>query len=158
MSLVNVHNEWDPLEEIIVGIVDNAQVPLGDKGLFTIRYHKFHDSIQDIPSGPYKRHIIEETQEDLEALVQTLEKLNIVVRRPKVSDHAKVYASPDWQANGEYNYCPRDLLLLISHPGPKSAILNPCSMPPMFYVPGVIYFTLFPAPGICWGISGYSRF
>ena len=24
MSLVSVHNEWDPLEEMIVGIPDNA--------------------------------------------------------------------------------------------------------------------------------------
>jgi hypothetical protein len=27
MSLVSVHNEWDPLEEMIVGIPDNARVP-----------------------------------------------------------------------------------------------------------------------------------
>lgn len=27
MSLVNVHNEWDPLEEMIVGVAQGAQVP-----------------------------------------------------------------------------------------------------------------------------------
>jgi glycine amidinotransferase len=26
MSLVNVHNEWDPLEEVIVGRATNAQI------------------------------------------------------------------------------------------------------------------------------------
>jgi glycine amidinotransferase len=113
MSLVSVHNEWDPLEEMIVGIADNARVPLGDKGLFTIRYHKFHDKIEDIPTGPYHDRIIEEAREDLEGLTRTLESLGIVVRRPEVTDHSKVYASPDWQANGEYNFCPRDVLLAI---------------------------------------------
>ena len=42
MSLVNVHNEWDPLEEIIIGIPDNAQVPLGGKDLFSLEYNEHH--------------------------------------------------------------------------------------------------------------------
>ena len=25
--VVNAHNEWDPLEEVIVGIVDGAMIP-----------------------------------------------------------------------------------------------------------------------------------
>ncbi len=31
MSLVDVHNEWDPLEEIVVGTMAGARVPLADR-------------------------------------------------------------------------------------------------------------------------------
>ena len=113
MSLVNVHNEWDPLEEIIIGIPDNAQVPLGGKDLFSLEYNEHHESIDQIPSGPYDAKIIEETKEDLAELVKALEGQGIVVRRPKVTDHTKVFSSPHWQSDGEYNYCPRDLILAI---------------------------------------------
>lgn len=113
MSLVNVHNEWDPLEEIIIGIPDNARVPIGEKGLFSIEYNEHHESIEQIPSGPYDPKIIEETKEDLARLVETLESLGVVVRRPNIVDHSKFFSSPDWRSDGEYNYCPRDILLTI---------------------------------------------
>lgn len=38
MSLVEVHNEWDPLEEMIVGIAHGARVPRPDRGLFALDY------------------------------------------------------------------------------------------------------------------------
>ncbi len=66
-----------------------------------------------IPSGPYHPQVIEETREDLEALVTALEQEGVTVRRPQVTDHATIFSSPDWQSDGEYNYCPRDLLLAV---------------------------------------------
>jgi glycine amidinotransferase len=113
MSLVSVHNEWDPLEEMIVGIPDNARVPMAQKDLFTLEYHEHHEDMSQIPSGPYHPQVIEETREDLEALVTALKQEGVTVRRPMVTDHSKVFSSPDWQSDGEYNYCPRDLLLPI---------------------------------------------
>ena len=113
MSLVNVYNEWDPLEEMIVGVIDGARVPIGDKGLFALEYHEHHARIDQIPSGPYDPRIIEETREELEALVEVLEGQGVVVRRPRIADPSKVFASPDWESDGEYHYCPRDLLLPI---------------------------------------------
>jgi glycine amidinotransferase/scyllo-inosamine-4-phosphate amidinotransferase 1 len=38
MSLVNVHNEWDPLEEIIVGTAVGARVPRADRSVFAVEY------------------------------------------------------------------------------------------------------------------------
>jgi len=37
MSLVQVHNEWDPIEEIIVGNPLYAGIPDGDLGLALTR-------------------------------------------------------------------------------------------------------------------------
>lgn len=113
MSLVNVHNEWDPLEEMIVGIADGAQVPKPDRGLFALDYCGNVESLADIPSGPYDPTIIEEAREDLDGFAALLSKLGVVVRRPAVTNHARTFGTPDWTTDGEYNYCPRDVLLPI---------------------------------------------
>jgi glycine amidinotransferase len=131
MSLVNVHNEWDPLEEMIVGIADGARVPVGQKDLFAIEYFEHHDSIDEIPSGAYDERILAETNEDLDALASTLEGLGVVVRRPKATDHARMFGSPDWQSDGEFNYCPRDVLLAIG----QTIIETPMPLRSRFFEP-----------------------
>lgn len=112
---VEVHNEWDPLEEMIVGVPDFAQVPVPGPDLFAIEYFEHHDAPSQIPSGPYDRRVIEETQEDMEYIVHTLESLGVTVRRPERSDHSRVFATPEWRSDGEYNYAPRDVLLAIGN-------------------------------------------
>ncbi len=112
MSKVSVHNEWDTLEEIIVGRATNAQIPSPDLGLFAIDY-KDYGSMENIPSGPYSDRIIEETEEDLDILVQTLQKLGVTVQRPEIADHSVKFRTPDWETDSQYNYCPRDLILTI---------------------------------------------
>src|SRR4051794_31769918 len=113
MSLVNVHTEWDPLEEMIVGIADNARVPSADPGLFALNYADDVATAADIPTGPYDPRVIEEANEDLEGIVALLKGEGVVVRRPDVTDHAAPYSTPDWTSDGEYNYCPRDILLAV---------------------------------------------
>lgn len=112
MSLVNVHNEWDPLEEVIVGRAANAQIARPDIGLFAVEYREY-GCVENVPSGPYSQRVIEETEEDLDALVETFERLDIVVRRPEVWRHAQTFSTPDWITDGQYNYCPRDLFVPV---------------------------------------------
>ncbi|QWF84820.1 inosamine-phosphate amidinotransferase 1 [Amycolatopsis sp. CA-230715] len=113
MSLVSVHNEWDPLEEVIVGIADGARVPSPDIGLFALDYAEHEEDLEDIPTGPYDARVIEEANEDLEGFAELLRAEGVTVRRPAVTDHAKGFGTPDWTSDGEYNYCPRDVLLAI---------------------------------------------
>ncbi|MFT5684187.1 MAG: N-dimethylarginine dimethylaminohydrolase [Myxococcota bacterium] len=110
---VSVHNEWDPLEEMIVGVPDFAQVPSPGPDLFAVEYHEHHASAAEIPSGPYAPRVIEETREDLAILVETLQGLGVTVRRPERSDCSRPFGSPEWTSDGEFNYCPRDVLLAI---------------------------------------------
>jgi glycine amidinotransferase len=98
---------------MIVGIPDNARVPMAGKDLFALEYHEHYADVSQIPSGPYHPRVIEETREDLEDLVGILEQEGVTVRRPQVTDHSRVFSSPNWRSDGEYNYCPRDLLLAI---------------------------------------------
>ena len=111
MSVVWSCNEWDPLEEIIVGNPLRARFPTPDRSTQTA---EFPDrSLQDIPRGPFPQQIIEETDEDLNAFVAVLESLGITVKRPETWPHEATFSTISWQAQGFYNYCPRDILLVI---------------------------------------------
>ncbi|WP_156366571.1 hypothetical protein [Microbacterium sp. No. 7] len=111
-SLVNSHNEWDPLEEVIVGTARGARVPIGDKGLFAIRYADY-DNAASIPSGPHDPRIVAEAEEDLAAIVAAFESLGIIVRRPKQLDLSSRFSTHNWESDGMYDYCPRDIFLPV---------------------------------------------
>lgn len=112
MSIVDVHNEWDPLEEVVIGTISGARVPEPDLSLHAVEFGEL-DSPSQIPSGPYPDRVIKETEVELDLLSEELRKLGVTVRRPESRDHAATVATPDWVANGFYDYCPRDVLLTI---------------------------------------------
>lgn len=113
--LVNVHNEWDPLEEMIIGVAEGAQVPKADRGLFALDYCDNVASPDEIPSGPYDEKIIAEATEDLNTFANTLTANGVKVRRPEKTNHSLEFSNPWWRTDGEYNYCPRDVLLPIGN-------------------------------------------
>lgn len=112
MTLVDVHNEWDPLEEVIIGSIQGAQVPVPAIDLFTIEYME-RGAMDRIPSGPFPADVVKQTAEELEVLCEALTGLGIVVRRPEPRDPAAVFGTPDWRTDGFYDYCPRDVLLTV---------------------------------------------
>lgn len=111
MSVVWSCNEWDPLEEVIVGNPLHARFPTPDR---STQVAEFPDrSLQDIPRGVFPQQIIEETEEDLNAFVAALEELGITVKRPQTWPHEETFSTIHWEAEGFYNYCPRDIILVI---------------------------------------------
>ena len=87
MSLVWSCNEWDQLEEVIVGNPLRAKFPTADP---STQLAEFPDrSLADIPQGPFPQWIIDETEEDLNAFVAVLEGLGITVKRPETWPHQK---------------------------------------------------------------------
>jgi scyllo-inosamine-4-phosphate amidinotransferase 1 len=114
MSMVSVHNEWDPMEEVIIGTARGARIPRPDRGLHALEFDSLA-SQDDIPSGPLSEKVIEETEDELALLCEELTRLGIVVRRPGQRDIAATIATPDWQTDGLYDYCPRDCLLAVGN-------------------------------------------
>lgn len=112
MSLVNVHNEWDPLEEVIVGTLRGGRIPEPDVSLHAVEFADL-DSPDHIPSGPYPKHVVEETESELDLLCDELQAAGVKVRRPVSRDLSAAIATPDWRTSGFYDYCPRDGLLTI---------------------------------------------
>jgi N-dimethylarginine dimethylaminohydrolase len=111
-SRVSVYNEWDPVEEIIVGSAKFAAIPHEDKG-FQAMHQKTPDLFKDLQSGAYPQYIIDETEEDIENFVSELEKLHIRVRRPTPIQFNERFKTLDWEADHYFSYCPRDVLLTI---------------------------------------------
>jgi len=111
MSGVWSCNEWDQLEEVIVGNPLNARFPTPDR---STQLAEFPDRpLSEIPRGLFPQQIIEETEEDLNEFVQVLEDLGITVKRPETWRHEAKFSTIHWEAEGYYNYCPRDVLLVI---------------------------------------------
>jgi len=104
-------NEWDPLEEVIVGNPLGARFPTADP---STRLAEFPGrSLAEIPQGPFPQQVIEETEADLDAFVEVLENEGVAVRRPDTWPHDSGFSTIHWQSQGYYNYCPRDILLVI---------------------------------------------
>lgn len=124
---VKSNNDWDPLEEIIVGTAENALMPPLD-----ISTHAFvfagntWEEIQHLNTLNHEQWIVDECREDIEKLSDTLKGLGIKVHRPLPVDNSKTFKTPDWETRGWYNWCPRDLLLplddmIIECPSPMRA-------------------------------------
>jgi glycine amidinotransferase/scyllo-inosamine-4-phosphate amidinotransferase 1 len=109
---VSSYNEWDPLEEVIVGSATGARIARGDISLFAVHFPDF-GAPDAIPSGPFAQEAIETTQEELDVLCRELEKLGVRVRRPDPVDAEAILATPDWETDGFYEYCPRDSILVV---------------------------------------------
>jgi len=111
MSKVWSCNEWDQLEEVIVGNPLNARYPTTDP---STRVAEFPDrALEDIPQGSFPQQVIEETAEDLNGFVEVLEKQGVSVKRPETWAHDEEFSTINWTSKGYYNYCPRDIMLVI---------------------------------------------
>jgi N-dimethylarginine dimethylaminohydrolase len=71
-----------------------------------------------MPEGPVPQWIIDEANEDLEILSDTLSDLGVTVHRPTDIDFPA--------RGGMYNYCPRDRLLIAGETIVNTAMKYPC--------------------------------
>jgi len=111
---VNSFNEWDLLEEVIVGVVDGATVPSWDICIEATMPSKQFDFFKKYGGTPFPKERIDAANKDLDEFVHILEAEGVTVRRPDAMDHSKPYATPDWESpGGLYAAMPRDLLLVI---------------------------------------------
>jgi len=111
MSVVWSCNEWDQLEEVIVGNPLRARFPTADLSTQLTEYPD--RPLEKIPHGPFPQWIIDETEEDLNAFVEVLEKAGVTVKRPETWPHEAKFSTINWESEGYYNYCPRDIMLVI---------------------------------------------
>ena len=115
--MIESHNEWSRLRKVVVGDASWANWPTQDP-VFGQEHLKttWHDS--PVPSGAVPQHIIDEANQDLDTLSQTLSSLGVEVVRPKQLNFQ--------EQGGMYNYCPRDRLLIIGDTVIDTAMMYPC--------------------------------
>lgn len=125
---VNSWDEFTTLREVIVGDATHARVPdQTDPSAWLNCYPDLTPAeLARIEVGHYPRHVVEETNEDLAVLVDTLRGLGVTVHQPPSVDHSLEHGGPTWRSSGRSAYCPRDLTLvvgpaLIESPSPMRA-------------------------------------
>ncbi|WP_411149191.1 amidinotransferase [Streptomyces sp. A30] len=126
VSPVNSHNEWDPLEEIIVGRLDGATIPSGHP-VVTCNIPPWAARVQGRVAGfRYPRLLIERAQYELDQFIALLQSLGVTVRRPDAVDHRRRFGTPDWSSRGFCNTCPRDSMLVIGDEIIETPMAWPC--------------------------------
>lgn len=115
--MISSSNEWDPLKHIIVGDASYANWSTSDP-VFKLESEKTTWKETPVPSGAVPQWIIDEANEDLQALADTLTKLGVTVSRP---DEFNFQAH-----DGMYNYCPRDRFIVHGSTIIDPAMMYPC--------------------------------
>ncbi|WP_260758576.1 scyllo-inosamine-4-phosphate amidinotransferase [Mycobacterium sp. SMC-8] len=92
----------------------NARVPRPGRDLHAVEFPGLA-RMDDIPSGPYPDWVVDETNDELEALCVLLANMGVTVRRPMARDTAVEFSTPNWTTEGFYDYCPRDGFLTIGN-------------------------------------------
>jgi len=116
---VNSYNEWDPLEEVIIGSVEGAILPSWD----TINRHTVPPGEWDKictrlnPNGtPYPKENIEAAEREREAFIHILKSEGVTVRRIDDADYAAPFSTPAWKVTS--GFCganPRDPFMVIGN-------------------------------------------
>lgn len=114
MSVVNSWNEWDPLQEVIVGSARGAwdigfEPALGP-------YFSPGSKEREFRGRPVHPVVVDDAERQLDHFAELLDRLGITVRRPDPINHGIMVQTPDWQAPGGHaSACPRDVLLVLGN-------------------------------------------
>src|ERR1700693_4186636 len=112
MSIVNSWNEWDPLQEVIVGSARGA-FDIGFEPSLA-PYFSPGSQEREFRGGPVHPMVVDAAERQLDHFAELLDRLGITVRRPDPIDHGIPVQTPDWQAPGGHaSACPRDVLLVV---------------------------------------------
>jgi len=116
---VSTFNEWDPLEEVIVGVVDNAAFSswnLINKSTVPPSDWNTVSKLRKKWNGIYPDDFIKSAQEDLNEFVNILISEGVTVRRPDIMTYTDAFSTPNWNVSS--GFCaanPRDVFLVVGN-------------------------------------------
>ena len=110
---VGSYNEWDPLEEVIVGRLEGATIP-PNHPVVTFNVPHPVGRIYSLVGGfRYPKLMTAPAQRELDAFIHVLEAEGVRVRRPDLIDFALKAKTPFWKSTGFCISCPRDGFLVV---------------------------------------------
>ena len=116
---VNSHNEWDPLEEVIIGSLEGARFPGWNTVNQACAPPGVWDEIVQRAGGagvPYPPLIVERARKCLLQFIHILEAEGVIVRHLDSADFSAAFGTPDWQVSGGSAASdPRDPFLIIGN-------------------------------------------
>lgn len=132
---LNSHNEWDPLECVVVGTVEGfspgLEIPDGHPGVL--------EDAMNLANQAYPKWYLDEVAEDLEDLCGIFKQASVKVLRPKWSETRVRFETPNWSAAGFDIYNVRDLhivfgdTLIVSAPSSRFRLFEPYALQSIFY-------------------------
>lgn len=120
------YNEWDCLKKVVLGTIDNFQVPtVIDKSFHSILCPTTaKNKLHTVQVGGFPKKIIEETREDLNIISMILSELGVEVVRPKKILVKEKIKTNNWSVDQMGTYCPRDVFTCIG----SKIIASPMSL------------------------------
>jgi len=134
---VNSYNEWDPLEEVIVGTVDGASFPSWHIALEPVLPSNQRETFRLNAGKPFPAERVAAASAELEEFVHILECEGVKVRRPESMDNLKSFTGLGWTSTGLYTAMPRDVLLVVGNeiiecpPAWRSRYFETCGYRPL---------------------------
>lgn len=114
--VVNSSTEWDPLEEVIVGVISGGVFASWQESMYATIPESSWLLFQQNGGRPYPAEFVSAAQRELDGFAAALGREGIMVARPDVVDFEVGYATPDWNSRGGlYAAMPRDLLLIVGN-------------------------------------------
>ena len=114
MSVINSHNEWDKLKEVIVGTAEGSAAVLSWERPEPPSTDLLRKA-RVLSLGAFPEWFLDEVAEDLEGLAQVLRDFGAIVHRPEVYELGKTYSSPFWTSTSNNIYNVRDLHLVVGN-------------------------------------------
>lgn len=109
------YNEWDPLEEVIVGRPENACVPPFTMEVKANTYEKYWPFYQQYGGQRFPKEHISKAVAEIEEMCNVLRGEGVVVKHPEIINWSENYNTPDFKSTGMYAAMPRDILLVVGN-------------------------------------------
>lgn len=116
---VNSHNEWDTLEEVIIGSLDGAMFPdwnlINQATVGSKEWEKIETKLGGA-GQPYPVEMMKAARKDLAEFIHILESEGVIIRRVQAANYNESFKSPGWQVkNGFCAANPRDPFMVIGN-------------------------------------------
>ncbi len=116
---VNSHNEWDPLEEVIIGSLDGAMFPAWNVINEATVPSSEWAAIEKKVGGagvPYAPELVEAARKELTEFIHILEAEGVNIRHIQPANYGASFGTPNWQVSS--GFCaanPRDPFMVIGN-------------------------------------------
>jgi glycine amidinotransferase len=114
---VNSHNEWDPLEEVIIGSLDGAMFPDWTTiNVATVPPGEWAEIERKVGGKgiPYPTELVARARKNLAEFVNILEGEGVTVRKVDPVNYSAAFSTPNWGVSCGFSASnPRDPFLVI---------------------------------------------